>query len=75
MKTQLSIHAALRTLTLAAEDITVSNVRLRAPVSRLMSRRAPGVVHDWNDKDKGDKHWRWDDDKKDGIKTLPDKLL
>ncbi len=77
VKTQLSIHAALRTLTLAAEDITVNNVRLRTPASRLLSRRGPGVLHDWNDKDKGpgsDKHWQWDDNKVDGIRTLPDKF-
>jgi len=68
-KRTLAVQAALRSLTLAAGDISVKNLFSGAPARRMM--RASGVVHDWNDKDTRDKHIRWDDDPNDPFKTLP----
>ena len=71
-KKQLMIHAALRALGLAAEDITVSGVRLRAPSSRLFGGRAGGfAVTTWKDKDARDKAFEWDSDPTDPFRQIP----
>lgn len=72
VKKQLMIHAAVRALGLAAEDITVNGVRLRAPSSRLFGGRAGGFgVTTWKDKDPRDKAFEWDSDPRDPFRPIP----
>jgi len=68
-KRKLSIQAAMRSLTLAAGDITVKSLFSSASTPRRLSRAS--TVHEWKDKDARDKGFRWDDNKNDPFKQIP----